>query len=92
MGFYNNVILPRLCDLAMRNKHMWPYRERVIGAAEVLVDDPLAIFLGELAQLGRQQIEHGFRRTAEPHAFRRNHNRPVDENRMLHHRIEQLMV
>lgn len=34
MGFYNDVILPRLCDLAMRNKHLRPYRERVIGAAE----------------------------------------------------------
>jgi SAM-dependent methyltransferase len=34
MGFYQNVILPRLCDLAMRNKHMLPYRERVVGAAE----------------------------------------------------------
>src|SRR3954468_5337274 len=34
MGFYNNLILPRLCDLAMRNKDMLPYRERVIGAAE----------------------------------------------------------
>lgn len=34
MGFYNDVILPRLCDLAMRNKDLRPYRERVIGAAE----------------------------------------------------------
>jgi ubiquinone/menaquinone biosynthesis C-methylase UbiE len=34
MGFYNDVILPRLCDLAMRNKDMVPYRARVIGAAE----------------------------------------------------------
>jgi SAM-dependent methyltransferase len=34
MGFYRNVILPRLCDLAMRNKHMLPYRERVVGPAE----------------------------------------------------------
>src|SRR3954447_8153425 len=34
MGFYNNLILPRLCDLAMRNKHILPYRQRVIGAAE----------------------------------------------------------
>src|SRR3954447_10365126 len=34
MGFYNNVILPRVCDLAMRNKDMLPYRERVIGDAE----------------------------------------------------------
>ncbi len=34
MGFYNDIILPRLCDLAMRNKHLRSYRERVIGAAE----------------------------------------------------------
>jgi hypothetical protein len=34
MGFYNNVVLPRLCDLAMRNKDMVPYRKRLIGAAE----------------------------------------------------------
>jgi ubiquinone/menaquinone biosynthesis C-methylase UbiE len=34
MGFYGNVILPRLCDLSMRNKRLRPYRERVIGAAE----------------------------------------------------------
>jgi ubiquinone/menaquinone biosynthesis C-methylase UbiE len=34
MGFYSDVILPRLCDLAMRNKRLIPYRERVIGAAE----------------------------------------------------------
>lgn len=34
MGFYNDVILPKLCDLAMRNEQLRPYRERVIGAAE----------------------------------------------------------
>jgi hypothetical protein len=34
MGFYNDVILPRLCDFAMRNKQLRPFRERVIGAAE----------------------------------------------------------
>jgi ubiquinone/menaquinone biosynthesis C-methylase UbiE len=34
MGFYNDVILPKLCDLAMRNKQVQPYRERVISAAE----------------------------------------------------------
>ncbi len=34
MGFYSDVILPRLCDLAMRNKQLVPFRERVIGAAE----------------------------------------------------------
>ena len=34
MGFYSDIILPRLCDLAMRNKQLVPYRERVIGEAE----------------------------------------------------------
>jgi ubiquinone/menaquinone biosynthesis C-methylase UbiE len=34
MGFYNDVVLPRLCDFAMRNKELVPYRKRVIGAAE----------------------------------------------------------
>jgi ubiquinone/menaquinone biosynthesis C-methylase UbiE len=34
MGFYSDIILPRLCDLAMRNKQFVPIRERVIGAAE----------------------------------------------------------
>jgi ubiquinone/menaquinone biosynthesis C-methylase UbiE len=34
MGFYNDIILPRLCNFAMRNKQLVPFRERVIGAAE----------------------------------------------------------
>jgi ubiquinone/menaquinone biosynthesis C-methylase UbiE len=34
MGFYNDVVLPRLCDFAMRNKQFAPYRDRVVGAAE----------------------------------------------------------
>jgi ubiquinone/menaquinone biosynthesis C-methylase UbiE len=34
MGFYRNAVLPKLCDLSMRNKRLRPYRERVIGAAE----------------------------------------------------------
>ena len=34
MGFYNDFILPKLLDLAMRNKQLLPFRERVIGAAE----------------------------------------------------------
>jgi SAM-dependent methyltransferase len=34
MGFYSDVILPRLCDLAMHNRQLVPFRERVIGAAE----------------------------------------------------------
>jgi ubiquinone/menaquinone biosynthesis C-methylase UbiE len=34
MGFYNDFILPGLINLAMRNKELRPFRERVIGAAE----------------------------------------------------------
>ena len=34
MGFYSDFILPRLCDLVMRNRQLVPFRERVIGAAE----------------------------------------------------------
>jgi ubiquinone/menaquinone biosynthesis C-methylase UbiE len=34
MGFYADVVLPRLCDLAMRNKHLMPYRRRAISVAE----------------------------------------------------------
>lgn len=34
MDFYNNFILPRLCHLAMRNRRLMPYRERVIGRAQ----------------------------------------------------------
>jgi ubiquinone/menaquinone biosynthesis C-methylase UbiE len=34
MGFYSDVILPRICDLSMRNKQLLPFRQRVIDAAE----------------------------------------------------------
>ncbi|MDE2134155.1 MAG: class I SAM-dependent methyltransferase [Alphaproteobacteria bacterium] len=34
MGFYRDAIVPRLCDLSMRNKLLRPYRERVTGGAE----------------------------------------------------------
>ena len=34
MGFYNDVLLPKLCHLAMRNRRLLPYRERVVGLAE----------------------------------------------------------
>jgi len=44
MGFYNDVMLPRLCDFAMRNKRLVPYRERVIGAAE-----------GQVIEIGRPE-------------------------------------
>lgn len=34
MAFYNEVILPRLCHLVMRNRQLVPYRRRVVGSAE----------------------------------------------------------
>jgi len=34
MSFYTERVFPRLCDRAMRNRHLAPYRRRVIGAAE----------------------------------------------------------
>jgi ubiquinone/menaquinone biosynthesis C-methylase UbiE len=34
MSFYNDRILPHLVNLAMRGRHMLPYRERVLPVAE----------------------------------------------------------
>jgi len=34
MGFYNDVLLPRLCDLGMRSRQLRPYRERAVASAE----------------------------------------------------------
>ena len=34
MGFYNDVLLPKLCHLAMRNRRLAPYRQRAISLAE----------------------------------------------------------
>jgi ubiquinone/menaquinone biosynthesis C-methylase UbiE len=34
MAFYRDVLLPRLCDLSMRNRRLLPYRKRAIGLAE----------------------------------------------------------
>ena len=33
MGFYRNHIVPNLVNLAMRNRELAPYRERIIGLA-----------------------------------------------------------
>jgi ubiquinone/menaquinone biosynthesis C-methylase UbiE len=33
MGFYDDMILPRLCNLAMSNKQLVPFRARVISAS-----------------------------------------------------------
>lgn len=34
MAFYRDVVLPRLCDLAMQNRQLLPYRKRVVGSAQ----------------------------------------------------------
>jgi ubiquinone/menaquinone biosynthesis C-methylase UbiE len=34
LSLYADVLLPRLCHFAMRNRRLLPYRQRVIGAAE----------------------------------------------------------
>lgn len=34
MSFYNTIVLPRLCHLAMSNRRLTPYRRRTIAAAE----------------------------------------------------------
>jgi ubiquinone/menaquinone biosynthesis C-methylase UbiE len=34
MGFYNDIVLPKLCHLSMRNRRLVPYRERVVASAE----------------------------------------------------------
>ena len=34
MALYSDVVLPRLCDLAMRNRQLLPYRKRVISSAQ----------------------------------------------------------
>jgi hypothetical protein len=34
MGLYQDLLLPALIDLSMRNKRLRPYRERVAGAAQ----------------------------------------------------------
>ncbi len=33
MAFYSDVVLPRLCDLLMRNRHLVPYRKRSMKCA-----------------------------------------------------------
>jgi hypothetical protein len=37
MGFYRRWIVPRLINLAMRNRSLDAYRQRTIGAASGLV-------------------------------------------------------
>src|SRR5258706_3367508 len=53
----------------------------------------LAVLLDEAADMGiGQNVEHGFRGPTELDAFRRDDDRPVDQDRMRQHEIDQLLV
>ena len=55
-------------------------------------DAPTAL-LGEGAELPvGQDLEHGFWRPAQPHAEWRHDDRPVDQDRVRHHGVEELAV
>ena len=58
----------------------------------VLIDDSLAILLNELALLSRQEVEDGFRGTAQAHALRGDDDGAVDQDRMRHHGVEKLIL
>ena len=59
----------------------------------VVIDDDFAVLLRERSLLRRRQdVEHVFRRTAQPHAERRLDERAVDEDRMREHRVDELIV
>jgi ubiquinone/menaquinone biosynthesis C-methylase UbiE len=57
MALYADVILPRLCHLAMRNKRLLPYRQRVVSAAEGRVLE-IGIGSGPNLQLYGPQVSH----------------------------------
>ena len=56
MGIYSDVILPKLCDLSMRNVRLHPYRERVVGDAGRMPvgshDATLTVFLTIIMHFG----------------------------------------
>src|SRR6516162_10399895 len=55
------------------------------GFLGLLPRDDLAIFLDETLWRMLEQIEHGFRRPAQPRSLHRHHDRPVDQDGMRQH-------
>ena len=55
-------------------------------------DKSLAVLFHERTQGMVEQVEHGFRRPAQLDALRRHDHRPVDQDRMRQHEIDQLVV
>jgi hypothetical protein len=57
------------------------------------VYDCRAVFLGECAALRiGKNVQYGLGRAAQLHAARRDHNRAVDEDRVRHHGVDQLVI
>src|ERR1700742_124038 len=56
------------------------------------IDNAFAVFLDEIAALGRQQIDHLLRWPAETHTIRCDHDGPVDKYGMRHHGVQELLV
>ena len=73
----------------LNGRHVSPFR---IWESSSPAGDDFAIFLGEIANVGvGQNIEHGLRRAAQPRALRRHDDRPIDEDRMFEHEVDQLV-
>lgn len=55
--------------------------------------DRCAVFLNEARLLRlRQNLQHGLGRPAQLDAQRGDHDRPVDEDGVLHHAINELVI
>ena len=65
-----------------------PALGRTVGRSGGSVSDRLAIFLDESADRRGEQVEHGFRRTAQPGSLRRLDDGTVNQDGMCHHEIE----
>src|SRR3546814_3888563 len=58
-----------------------------------VVHDPPAVFLCEGAALRiGEDVQHGLGWAAQAHAERRHDNRPVDQDGVGHHGVEQLVI
>src|SRR3546814_19072369 len=64
-----------------------------LDAIAIGVDDLLAVFLGESAKLtAGETVEHSFGRADATDPERRYDERPVDEDRMSHPRVDKRAV